>query len=171
MPAGIARLFDASAHTTFSPNILHSGQKTNIVPDSAVMQIDIRTVPGDEGGKVREMLREAVGDLWEQVEIVDEDDNPATASKTDAPVFEVMRNVTRKVMNGAEIVPSFTVGATDSRFFRRKGVPAYGYSVYSANIPFGEFMTMFHGRNERIDQESLRLMLDLYEQTARGYLG
>jgi hypothetical protein len=31
-------------------------------------------------------------------------------------------------------------------------------------------MTMFHGRNERIDQESLRLMLDLYEQTAREYL-
>ena len=171
VPVGIARMFDASAHTTFSPNILHSGQKTNIVPDSAVMQIDIRTVPGDEGGHVRSMLREAIGDLWDHVEIVDEDDNPASASKTDAPIFEVMRKVTRTVMNGAEIVPSFTVGATDSRFFRRKGVPAYGYSVYSANIPFGEFMTMFHGRNERIDQESLRLMLDLYEHTAREYLG
>jgi acetylornithine deacetylase/succinyl-diaminopimelate desuccinylase-like protein len=170
VPVGIARLFDASAHTTFSPNILHSGQKTNIVPDSAVLQIDIRTVPGDEGPQVRAMLREAIGDLWEQVEIVDEDSNPASASQTDAPIFGVMRNVTRKVMKGAEIVPSFTVGATDSRFFRRKGVPAYGYSVYSSNIPFGEFMTMFHGRNERIDQESLRLMLELYEQTARAYL-
>jgi acetylornithine deacetylase/succinyl-diaminopimelate desuccinylase-like protein len=170
VPVGIARLFDASAHTTFSPNILHSGQKTNIVPDSAVMQIDIRTVPGEEGPQVRAMLREAIGDLWEHVEILDEDSNPATASKTDAPIFDVMRRVTRKVMKGAEIVPALTVGATDSRFFRRKGVPAYGYSVYSSNIPFGEFMTMFHGRNERIDQESLRLMLDLYEQTAREYL-
>ena len=170
VPVGIARLFDASAHTTFSPNILHSGQKTNIVPDSALMQIDIRTVPGDEGPHVRAMLREAIGDLWDQVEIVDEDDNPASASKTDAPIFEVMRRVTRTVMKGAEIVPAFTTGATDSRFFRRKGVPAYGYSVYSSKIPFGEFMTMFHGRNERIDQESLRLMLDLYEQTAREYL-
>ena len=170
VPVGIARLFDASAHTTFSPNILHSGQKTNIVPDSAVIQIDIRTVPGDEGPQVRAMLREAIGDLWEQVEIMDEDSNPASASKTDAPIFKVMQSVTAKVMKGAQIVPSFTVGATDSRFFRRKGVPAYGYSVYSSNIPFGEFMTMFHGRNERIDQESLRLMLDLYEQTARAYL-
>src|SRR2546423_7644010 len=171
MPLGLARVFDASAHTTFSPNILHSGQKTNIIPDSALMQIDIRTVPGDDGARVRTMLREAIGDLWEHVEIVDEDENPASTSKTDAPIFQVMRNVTRKVMKGAEIVPSFTIGATDSRFFRRKGVPAYGYSVYSSNIPFGEFMTMFHGRNERIDQESLRLMLDLYEQTAREYLG
>jgi acetylornithine deacetylase/succinyl-diaminopimelate desuccinylase-like protein len=171
MPVGLARVFDASAHTTFSPNILHSGQKTNIIPDSALMQIDIRTVPGEEGPQVRAMLREAIGDLWDHVEIVDEDSNPASTSKTDAPIFQVMRNVTRKVMKGAEIVPSFTIGATDSRFFRRKGVPAYGYSVYSKNIPFGEFMTMFHGRNERIDQESLQLMLDLYEQTAREYLG
>ncbi|MHB8631573.1 MAG: M20/M25/M40 family metallo-hydrolase, partial [Candidatus Limnocylindria bacterium] len=171
MPVGLARGFDASAHTTFSPNILHSGQKTNIVPDSALMQIDIRTVPGDEGPQVRAMLREAIGDLWDDVEIVDEDSNPATASTTDAPIFEVMRKVTRSVMHGAEIVPSSIVGATDSRFFRRKGVPAYGYSVYSPNIPFGEFMTMFHGRNERIDQESLRLMLELYERTAREYLG
>ena len=170
MPLGLARAFDASVHTTFSPNILHSGQKTNIIPDSALMQIDIRTVPGEEGPHVRAMLREAIGDLWEHVEIVDEDSNPASTSKTDSPIFEVMRTVTRKVMKGAEIVPSFTIGATDSRFFRRKGVPAYGYSVYSSRIPFGEFMTMFHGRNERIDQESLQLMLDLYEQTARAYL-
>jgi len=170
LPVGLARTFDASVHTTFSPNILHSGQKTNIIPDSALLQIDIRTVPGEEGEQVRAMLREAIGDLWDQVEIVDEDSNPASRSKTDSAIFQVMRNVTRKVLKGAEIVPSFTIGATDSRFFRRKGVPAYGYSVYSSNIPFDDFMTMFHGRNERIDQGSLQLMFDLYEQTAREYL-
>ena len=170
VPVGLARLFDASAHTTFSPNILHSGQKTNIVPDSAVMQIDIRTVPGEEGPEVRAMLQEAIGDLWEHCEILDEDSNPSTASKTDTPIFRTMQSVTRKVGN-AEIVPAFTVGATDSRFFRRKGVPSYGYSLYSEKLDFGEFMTMFHGRNERIDQRSLLLMLELYEQTAREFLG
>jgi acetylornithine deacetylase/succinyl-diaminopimelate desuccinylase-like protein len=30
---------------------------------------------------------------------------------------------------------------------------------------------MFHGRNERIDRDSLRLMVDLYEETARECLG
>lgn len=170
IPVGLARLFDASTHTTFSPNILHSGQKTNIVPDSAVMQIDIRTVPGEEGSEVQAMLREAIGDLWEHCEILDEDDNPSTASKTDTAIFRTMQSVTRKV-GKAEIVPAFTVGATDSRFFRRKGVPSYGYSLYSEKLDFGEFMTMFHGRNERIDQGSLQLMLDLYEQTAREFLG
>ena len=170
VPIGLARIFDALAHTTFSPNILHSGLKTNIVPDSAVMQIDIRTVPGDDGPAVIAMLREAIGDLWEHCEVLDTDDNPSTVSRTDTAIFRTMQNVTRKI-GKAEIVPAFTIGATDSRFFRRKGVPSYGYSLYSEKLDFNEFMTMFHGRNERIDQASLQLMLDLYEQTAREYLG
>jgi hypothetical protein len=29
---------------------------------------------------------------------------------------------------------------------------------------------MFHGNNERIDQESLRLSTELFEQTAREFL-
>ncbi len=143
--------------------------KTNIVPDSATLQIDIRTVPGDGGVEVRAMLRDAVGELWDHVEIAEEDDNPATASPTETAIFRIMTEVTSRV-TGAEVVPGFIVGATDSRFFRRKGVPAYGYSVYSKRIPFGEFVTMFHGRNERIDQDSLGLMVELYEQTAREYL-
>ena len=170
VPRGLAALFDASTHTTFSPNILHSGQKTNIIPDSALLQVDIRTVPGDAGPQVHAMLQEAIGDLWDYVEIMDEDSNLSTTSTTDTPIFQTMRSVTKRI-GKADIVPAFTVGATDSRFFRRKGVPAYGYSLYSSKIDFGEFMTMFHGRNERIDQDSLQLMLDLYEQTAREFLG
>jgi acetylornithine deacetylase/succinyl-diaminopimelate desuccinylase-like protein len=169
LPTGISRMLDAGTHTTFSPNILHAGVKTNIVPDSASLQIDIRTVPGDEGRQVRAMLEEAIGDLWSEVEITAENDNPATASSPDTPIFRTMRNVAARV-GQAEVVPGFIIGATDSRFFRRKGVPAYGYSLYSAKIPFSDFMTMFHGRNERIDLESLRLMLELNEQTARAFL-
>jgi len=30
---------------------------------------------------------------------------------------------------------------------------------------------MFHGNNERIDQESLRLSTELFEQTAREFVG
>ena len=170
MPVGLARIFDASTHTTFSPNILRSGVKTNIVPDAAVIQIDIRTVPGDEGPEVRAMLKDAIGDLWDQCEIAEEDPNPSTISKTDTAIYRSMQSVTRKV-GKAELVPGVIFGATDSRFFRRKGVPAYGYSLYSEKLDFGEFVTMFHGRNERIDQDSLQLMLDLYEQTAREFLG
>ena len=63
------------------------------------------------------------------------------------------------------------MGATDARYFRRKGVTAYGYGLMSERISFKDFAKMFHGHNERIDQESLRLCTELFEQTARAFVG
>ena len=73
-------------------------------------------------------------------------------------------------MPGSETVPFLTWGATDARFFRRRGVVAYGYGLLSDRIPFGDFIRMFHANNERVDQESLRLSTELWEQTARECL-
>jgi len=77
----------------------------------------------------------------------------------------------QQLIPDATIAPSIIVGATDSRFFRRKGVVCYGYGLLSDRIAFDDFAQMFHGRNERIDQESLRLMVELWDGTAREMLG
>jgi acetylornithine deacetylase/succinyl-diaminopimelate desuccinylase-like protein len=170
MPAGIARMLHAATHTTFSPNQLRAGVKTNIVPDEAEVAIDIRTLPGVDGNAVRTMLRDAAGDLWDAIEIADEGDNVATASPADTPLWRALSSATERLVPGATTVPFLVVGATDARFFRRKGVTSYGYGLFSERIPFEEFSTMFHGRNERIDQASLGLMVGLWEATARDLL-
>ena len=170
-PEGTAPMFYAATRTTFSPNIAHSGVKLNVIPDSAEVDIDIRTIAGDDGPKVREMLREAIGDeLWKDVEITAEGDNPASESPTRTPLWDTLTKVTQKLVPGAETIPFLIVGATDARFFRRKGVTAYGYGLMSDRISFRDFAKMFHGNNERIDQESLRLSTELFEQTARAFL-
>ncbi|TME65072.1 MAG: M20/M25/M40 family metallo-hydrolase [Chloroflexi bacterium] len=136
-PAGTAPMFYAATRTTFSPNMARSGVKLNVIPDSAEIDVDIRTIAGDDREGVRKMLRDAIGEeLWKDVEIVAEGDNPAS----------------------------------DARFFRRRGVVAYGYGLLSDRIPFREFAKLFHGNNERVDQESLRLTTELWEQTAREFL-
>lgn len=171
-PEGTAPMFYAATRTTFSPNIAHSGVKLNVIPDSAEVDIDIRTIAGDDGPKVREMLREAIGDdLWKDVEITAEGDNPASESPTRTPLWDTLTKVTQKLVPGAETIPFLIVGATDARYFRRKGVTAYGYGLMSERISFKDFAKMFHGRNERIDQESLRLSTELFEQTARAFVG
>jgi acetylornithine deacetylase/succinyl-diaminopimelate desuccinylase-like protein len=38
-------------------------------------------------------------------------------------------------------------------------------------VTFEKFRTMFHGNDERVDPESLRLSTDLWERTARELLG
>ena len=170
-PEGTAPMFYAATRTTFSPNIAHSGVKLNVIPDSAEVDIDIRTIAGDDGAKVREMLREAIGDeLWKDVEITAEGDNPASESPTRTPLWDTLSKVTQKLVPGAETIPFLIVGATDARYFRRKGVTSYGYGLMSEKISFKDFAKMFHGNNERIDQESLRLSTELFEQTAREFL-
>lgn len=168
---GVARMLHAATHTTFSPNVMRSGGKINVIPESAEAEIDIRTLPGVDGPEVRRMLGEAIGDLWSDVEILAEGDNLATASPAGTPLWRALETVTARLIPGASVAPFIMVGATDSRFFRRKGVTAYGYGLLSDRIPLDQFAQMFHGRNERIDQESLRLMVDLWDGTAREMLG
>ena len=170
MPPGTDRMMYAATRTTFSPNIAKSGVKINVIPDTAEVDIDIRLLPGDEGDGVRNMLRDAAGDLWKDVEIVAEGDNPATESPIDTPLWDALTKVTAALIPGSSTVPFLIVGATDARFFRRKGVVAYGYGLMSEKIPFGEFSKLFHGNNERVDQDTLGLMTPLWEQTTRALL-
>ena len=170
-PAGAAPVFFAATRTTFSPNIAHAGVKLNVIPDSAEIDIDIRTMAGDDGEAVRNMLHDAIGDLWSEVEIVAEGANPATDSPLRSPLWDTLTEVSKKLIPGAETVPFLVWGATDARYFRRKGVVSYGYGLMSERIPFGEFIKMFHANNEHIDQESLRLSTELFEQTARAFVG
>ena len=172
MPAGTDRMMYAATRTTFSPNIAHSGVKLNVIPDSAEIDIDIRLLPGDEGDGVRKMLRDAAGeDLWKDVEIVAEGDNPATSSPIDTPLWDALTKVTQSLIPNSTTVPFIVVGATDARFFRRKGVVSYGYGLMSEKIPFGEFSKLFHGNNERVDTDTLALMTPLWEGAVREMLG
>jgi acetylornithine deacetylase/succinyl-diaminopimelate desuccinylase-like protein len=168
---GIARMVHACTHTTFAPTMMQAGIKTNVIPDNVELQVDIRTLPGVTGEDVRKMLDEALGDLRSEVEIVAQDDNPATASPVDTPLWDSIRRVTERLVPGATTVPFLVVGATDARFFRRAGSVAYGAGLFSEKIPFAEFASMFHGDNERIDQESLRLTTEFWIGLAKDLVG
>src|SRR5919204_5129134 len=170
LPVGLARMFDAGTRTTFSPNLLHGGVKANVIPDEAEMTIDIRTMPGDGGPEVRAMLRDAAGDLWPSIEIVEEGENASTESPVPTPLWQTLQRTTGALVPGGRVVPYILFGATDARFFRRKGVTAYGYALFSGRVASDEFGSMYHGNNERVDQESLGLCVRLWEQTARELL-
>jgi len=170
LPGGVAKLVHASTRNTFSPNVLRGGTKTNVIADEALVEIDIRTLPDESRDDVRALLQDAIGDLWSHVELVSESDNVSTASSFDTPLKDVLDRVTRSLLPEAVLVPAMTVGATDNRFFRRKGAVAYGYGLMSPELPMSQFRSMFHGRDERVHVESLRLSTELWVRTAREFL-
>jgi len=168
---GLARMVHACTHTTFAPTVMHGGVKTNVIPDTVDLDLDIRTLPGESAGDVTAMLREALSDLFDQVEIVATTDDEASESPMDTPLWDSLSRVTGRLIPGSGTVPFLLVGATDARFFRRKGVTAYGYGLFSERISFGQFASMFHGDDERVDVESLRLTTELWDGLVRDLLG
>src|SRR5207302_2379105 len=98
-PDGTAPMFYSATRTTFSPNMARSGVKLNVIPDSAEIDIDIRTIAGDDREGVRKMLRDAIGEeLWKDIEIVAEGDNPASESPLRSPLWDTLTKVSRKLV-------------------------------------------------------------------------
>jgi acetylornithine deacetylase/succinyl-diaminopimelate desuccinylase-like protein len=168
---GVARMVHACTHTTIAPTVMHAGVKTNIIPDTVELQLDIRTLAGDSAGEVEAMLREALGELSERVEVMGVSDDEASESEVDTPLWVSLSRVIEHLAPGSRAVPFMIVGATDARFFRRAGATAYGAGLFSDRIAFTEFMSMFHGDNERVDVDSLRLSAELWEGLVRDLLG
>lgn len=163
LPRSIQPNFHACSHMTFSPNVVHGGVKTNVIPDSVEIEVDIRTLPGEGAEEINANIREALGeDLVDHVEIEELSNDPATASAAGGPLWDALTGSMNMAFPEAKIMPSIVTGGTDSRFFRTKDAVCYGAGLLSADIDAGEFFRRFHGHNERIDRKSLELTTKLW---------
>jgi len=159
----LARNLHSCCHTSFSNNVIHGGTKTNTIPDEVVLEIDIRVLPGETTADVEEHLMNAIGpELMGSVTVEEIHDGASTESSTDTVLWDALTDSIQMSYPGARVLPSMVTGGTDARFFRRRGVPAYGAGLLSSQVGMGEFMSRFHGHNERIDVESLRLTTKLW---------
>ncbi len=158
---GLARHLHACSHTTFSPNVIEGGTKTNVVADKVEIEVDIRRAAGD-AREIDEHLKEAIGDLYSEVEVEHIFDEQATFSSTDTPLWRLLGDLMAKAHPDTPLMPSLILGATDARFFRSKGVVAYGAGLFSDRGNSEDFMSRFHGNDERVDVESLALTTQLW---------
>ena len=168
---GTAGHLHACTHTTFSPNVGDGPGKTNVIPDRVSIDVDIRTMPGDHTEEVAAHLREALGDLADHVETEVIMDDSASSSRIDTPLWDALERAITKPFPSARLNPQFIVGFTDARVYREMGAVAYGAGLLSPSISGGEFSRRFHGHDERIDVESLRLTTGMYLDVCRDMLG
>ncbi len=162
MPPDLARNAHACSHTTFSPNVVSGGVKTNVIPDSVTIEVDIRTLPGETSEDVNQHLRAALGDMFDHVDVEILQEHLSTASLTDNRLWSSLSDSVKMAYPTATVVPSLVTGGTDARFFRDKGAVAFGAGLLSPKVDIGEFFSRFHGHDERIDVDSLRLTVELW---------
>jgi acetylornithine deacetylase/succinyl-diaminopimelate desuccinylase-like protein len=66
-------------------------------------------------------------------------------------LFDAVNEVTRELWGAVPVIPVMSTGATDSRFFRALGVPAYGVSGLFSDPTVD---ARAHGRDERMRIQS-----------------
>ena len=69
---------------------------------------------------------------------------PASPSPARGRLYGALHRV---LAADAPVVPTFVPGFTDSRFFRERGIPAYGVTTFAVS---GEDLRGIHGMDERI---------------------
>ena len=152
---------------TISPNVIHGGAKTNIVPDSCEIQVDIRVLPNQDREYVLGTLRSILG---KEIEIEIPHFSPASFSPTDSPYYHLIAQTMKEMLGDIDCFPIISPGATDSRFLRSGGVPSYGPAVALPDSDLA-LRKLYHARNERADIKGLRLKADFLVRLALNYLG
>ncbi|CAN5857583.1 hypothetical protein BH23ACT5_BH23ACT5_00810 [soil metagenome] len=164
-----ARYVHAITHLTVSPNTFHAGAKVNVIPDGAFADIDVRALPGMDRAFVNTHLRRAAGEAAERLETIPLADHPATVSSRGNPLWDAIVSGIEDHTGSREVVPAVMSGFTDARFWRAKGTIAYGVGLYDDATDFGDFLSRFHGHDERVSLESVDLTAGLLHTVLAGF--
>lgn len=170
--ANTASFLHSCTHTTFSCNTIDLGPeaKTNVIPDTVEMNVDIRTLPGETADDVEEHLNTALGELADKVQVEVIMNDMSSMSRIDTPLWDSLQRAVNNPFGSARLHPTLSVGFTDARVFRDLGSVAYGAGLFSPDLNAGDFSSRFHGHDERVDVESLRLTTQLWLDVAQDLL-
>lgn len=144
--------FNAMIRNTISLNMLQCGVKVNVIPDAAEAHLDCRLLPDTVPEEFVESVRDALDDPDIEVEVALLGMS-TPPSPTKGGFFEVLEKTVKDNYQEAIITPFMLPGMSDSRFFRRMGVPVYG--IISARLGL-EDLASVHGINEKISVEDLK---------------
>jgi len=140
----------AMLKNTISLNLMHAGNKVNVIPSGAEAELDIRLLPGTDPDTVIDVIKEHLADDNIKVEIASV--SRASESSMDIEDFAIIKSVHLEHFPKALAVASLLFGASDSRFFREKGIPCYGVCPMIINL---EDLGKIHGIDERISEENM----------------
>ncbi len=140
----------AMVRNTISINMFNAGVKTNVIPDSATADVDIRLLPGEDVDEMISSVKTALAD--NEIGIDGSRVFGASESPVDNESFDIIRNVMKKFFPESIVAPLLMTGTSDSRFFRKQGVPSYG--VFPVLIPM-EHVGKVHGVDEMLSVENL----------------
>jgi acetylornithine deacetylase/succinyl-diaminopimelate desuccinylase-like protein len=137
--------YNSLLRTTCVPTRLEGGHADNALPQTAAALVNCRILPGHSGEEVQQVLSRVLAD--NQVTITPtEVDTSGPASPLNLELMKILERLTNEMWPGVPVLPVMSSGATDSRYFRQAGIPAYGVSGLFVDVDD----MRAHGRDERL---------------------
>jgi acetylornithine deacetylase/succinyl-diaminopimelate desuccinylase-like protein len=149
-------------HLTFNPGMIKGGIKSNVVPDDASVDIDVRVPPLSELAealsKIDKVVKESgvKGITIEQLENVE----PSYQDPT-TPIVELTKKCLSQVW-GREPALMILPGGTDARFIRNK--------LEVPTVVLGPTSETAHSANEYVMKKDLTLCSKTYALIALEFL-
>jgi acetylornithine deacetylase/succinyl-diaminopimelate desuccinylase-like protein len=148
--AAIARLsttpfYNARLRTTCVATMIEGGHARNALPQLAKVNVNCRMLPDDTIENVRRTLETVVADPQISVS-VREPGTGAPASPLKPEIVRAIEKTVAQMWPGVPVIPDMAGGATDGKYLRAAGIPAYGVSGIFSDLDD----VRAHGRDERI---------------------
>lgn len=143
--------YNSMLRTTCVATMLTGGHATNALPQLAQATVNCRKFPDESADQVRAELMRVVADSTVEVVAQGRLGNASPPSALLPELVEPVSRITREMFGSIPVIPVMSTGATDSRFFRAAGVPAFGVSGLFLD-PIMDARA--HGRDERMRIQS-----------------
>lgn len=150
--------------TTCVATMVTAGHAPNALPQRATANVNCRIFPGTPIADVGAKLAEVVADPEMKIEKVESGSVASDASPLRPDLMQVVTQAVHARFPGVQVVPVMSSGATDSMWFRARGVPSYGISpIFSkASDSFA------HGLNERTSLGEIAPSIVFYKRVLRA---
>jgi acetylornithine deacetylase/succinyl-diaminopimelate desuccinylase-like protein len=144
-------LVNASMRDTISLTVLKAGYEPSVIPERAEAVLDCRLLPGTKEDLFVAELKQTVEDPGIRIEVI-QSTPPSAPSPLRNDLLRAIQAASQTVYPEAVVTPFMAIGTTDCRFFRERGVPAYGFLPLV--LPQDLIATM-QGSDERVPVDAL----------------
>ena len=152
--------YRALLHDTIAVTRLGGGACTNCIPATGTADLDIRLLPDETTDPMEAKVRELVGKRGEVTTLLESEPTPESPADTD--LYKLLAKKFMASEPGSTVGPIVQAGTSDSRFFRARGIVAYGIAPFKVNYYDADTV---HGTDERIRErffdDGVRLMRDV----------
>jgi acetylornithine deacetylase/succinyl-diaminopimelate desuccinylase-like protein len=155
----IARLVGATLTNTANPSVLNAGYKVNVVPQTAMAQVDGRFLPGYE----EEFYAEFDQLLGPGVRREFINNKRAVETTFDGALCDAMIAALLDCDPDGKVVPYCLSGGTDAKSFTTLGIRCFGFTPLRLPADL-DFAGMFHGVDERVPVAALEFGTEVLDR-------